>query len=167
MARQRKSLWTGVALTFVTLAAVGLGVSSWMFSRWSRLETATPEQAARAFAEALAAAGGGIPYIAIAADGSVRVHRELERDVPADLTTLHLLAWEPARQRLVVVDFPFWFVRMKMTRKLNLGTLTSALARDWEHIDLSVTEEDLQRRGPGLVLDHTAAGGARIVMWTQ
>jgi len=68
---------------------------------------------------------------------------------------------------MVRVGFPYWFVRMKMTDSLNLGTLTSVLARDWEHLDLSVSERDLERRGPGLVLDQQTERGARIVLWTE
>ena len=48
-----------------------------------------------------------------------------------------------------------------------LGTLSTALARDWQHLDLDVTEEDLERRGPGLVLDEEGAGGRRLMLWTD
>ena len=37
--------------------------------------------------------------------------------------------------------------------------------KDWEHLDLSVTYGDLRRHGPGLLLDHTAASGARVMLW--
>jgi hypothetical protein len=60
-----------------------------------------------------------------------------------------------------------WFVRVKMSGGLDLGTLTSLLAGDWQHLDVSVSLRDLERRGPGLVLDHARADGARIVLWTE
>ena len=91
----------------------------------------------------------------------------MERPKPVALCTLHLLAWEPKGSRLLRMSFPFWFVRIKMSETFNLGTLTSALASDWEHLDLKVTEHDLQKRGPGIVLDHQRPDGARILLWTE
>ena len=49
---------------------------------------------------------------------------------------------------------------------VNLGTLISVLSSDWDNLDLRVSVDDLERRGPGLVLDHQGADGARIVLWT-
>ncbi|MFQ5669105.1 MAG: hypothetical protein ACE5HD_01140 [Acidobacteriota bacterium] len=156
-----------VAVGLGVLAVGGLGVFWFLLESWSDLQTATSEAAGRAFADSLARAGGGIPYLEIAAAGDVQVHRELEREAPVSLRTLHLLVWQPDSGRLLRIAFPFWFVRAKMTRSLNLGTLASALARDWKHLDLRVTEDDLERRGPGLVLDQTRADGARILLWTE
>ena len=117
--------------------------------------------------DALTRAGGGVPYIEISDTGSVLVHRELEHHDPVALHTLHMLAWEPEGKRLLRVAFPYWFVRVKMSETFNLGTLTSALARDWEHLDLRVSEQDLERRGPGIVLDNRLPDGKRLLLWTE
>ena len=50
---------------------------------------------------------------------------------------------------------------------LNLGTITSALTRDWENLDLKVSVEELERLGQGLVLDHRLENGARILLWNE
>ncbi|MFQ5717955.1 MAG: hypothetical protein ACE5IK_00260 [Acidobacteriota bacterium] len=155
----------GVGL--VAMAVGGVGIFWIMFSSWSDLATVDESAAAAVFAEAIARSGGGVPYVEIPADGPAVVHRELERDTPADLRRLHLLGWDPAGRRLLRIDFPFWFVKAKMTRSVNLGTLTSALSGDWQHLDLRVSEEDLQRRGPALVLDTSRADGARLLLWTD
>ena len=166
--RSRKWQWIGIAAAVLAaLAVAGIGVSALMFSRWSEVRAVSAEEAAAAFVAAVAEAGGGPPYLEISETGTVAVRRELERGEPVELRTLHLLAWDPDAARMVRVGFPYWFVRMKMTDSLNLGTLTSVLARDWEHIDLSVSEQDLERRGPGLVLDQRTESGARIVLWTE
>ncbi|MEE8586279.1 MAG: hypothetical protein V3T83_15650 [Acidobacteriota bacterium] len=62
---------------------------------------------------------------------------------------------------------PFWFVRLKMTESLNLGTITSALAGDWGNLDLKVSVEELERRGAGVVLNHRLEDGTRILLWTE
>jgi hypothetical protein len=77
------------------------------------------------------------------------------------------VAWDPGHERLLRIDFPFWFVRLKMSRALNLGTFTSVLAQDWQTLDLKVAEDDLQRRGPGLILDIASADGALLLLWTE
>jgi len=163
----RRRGWRAVLIGFALIALLGLGISAAMFSSWSRLEAASPEDAAAAFAAARVEAGGGEPYLAISDSGDVRVRRELERQEPVELEALHLLAWDPGRSRMLRVRFPFWFVEVKMNEALNLGTLVSALAGDWEHLDLRVAEEDLRRRGPGIVLDHALPSAARILIWTE
>jgi len=143
------------------------GGSAYLLSTWSRLERADARGAEKAIRETLDALGSSPPLIEIAGDGTVRVHREMESPAPAPLRTLHLLAWDPGSSRLLRVAFPFWFVRIKMSSRLDLGTLTTALAGDWGHMDLSVSEEDLRRRGPGLVLDERRGDGARLLLWTD
>lgn len=154
-------------VAILAAAALGIGASALMLSLWSDLRPASAEEAERAFDAAVAEAGGGPAYLEVSGGGEVLVRRDLERPRPASLRTLHLLAWEPGRARLLRIDFPFWFVRMKMSDTLNLGTLTAALARDWDSLDLSVAERDLERRGPGLVLDQRRPDGARLLLWTE
>jgi len=67
------------------------------------------------------------------------VHRELERDAPTDLSTFVVLAYDPDDDDLLRVDVPFWFVRLKTSGPINLGTLLSALSSDWDNLDLSIT----------------------------
>lgn len=163
----RRRRWPIVLAGFAGFAALMAGVSLYLLSSWSRIERSDARAAARAFQEALDRLGDNAPYIEIAGDGTVKVHRELEAERPAAIRTLHLLAWDPASSRLLRVAFPFWFVRLKMSAKMNLGTLTTALAGDWGHMDLSVAEEELRRRGPGLVLDESRGDGGRLLLWTD
>lgn len=159
----------GVAI----FALVMMGISTLMLSQWTDFRTATAFDADRAFSSAveLAVAGDGAataqPYLEITEDGTVHVHRELEGPEPVTLLGLHVLAWEPDHGRLLSVRFPWWFVRLKMSSAFNLGTITSAMAHDWGNLDLRVTDEDMERLGPGVVLDHRTADGARILLWTE
>ena len=160
--------WVGRVIFGIGIFAVTMLGISWLFmSRWSAVTTVAPDEAAAAFAEARAQAGGGTPYVEISAEGSVSVHREQERDEAVELEALHMVAWEPHKNRMARIDFPYWFVRMKLNATINLGTMITALVGDWEHLDLRVSEDDLERRGPALVLDYTRTDGARVLLWTE
>lgn len=166
-AEKRKRRWVLPLAAFAIFAVVMASLSLFTLSSWGDLRTVEPAEAQRIFSETLTRLGPRPPYIEIARDGTVRVNRDQERQVPSELEVLHLLANDPASARLVEVGFPFWFVRLKVSRTFNLGNLTSFLTGDWENLDLTVTEDDLALRGPGLVLDHTTADGKRIVLWTE
>ena len=159
---RRKVLW-GLAIA----ALIGVGITSILFSSWSEWTPSEAVDAQAAFEEALAACGAGPAYIEISEAGEVLVRRELEQPTALELDALVLLAWDPERQRLLRVRFPYWFVRVKLNRTFNLGTLITVMAKDWEHVDLSVTEDDLERRGPGLILDRALESGARWMLWTE
>jgi hypothetical protein len=167
MAEDEKSRWRRFLPGFLVIAALAVAVGMLVFSSWSEMESATAEEAEQVFAEVLRASSGGPAYVEIGEDGAVRVRRELEREEPVELEAFCLAAWDPKNGKLLRVRFPYWFVRIKSTRTINLGTLISFLARDWEHLDLRVAEEDLEKRGPGLVLDHERADGARILLWAE
>jgi hypothetical protein len=166
--RKRRWRWAAWgALVFAILAVTGIQIALTMFSRWSEVRNLSSEDAAREFSIALNRAGGGTPYVEIAPGGGVIVHRDQENDELTPLATLHLLAWEPDSGKLVRIDFPFWFIRVKMNDTINLGTITSALAGDWENLDLEVSVDELERRGPAVVIDHTLPEGSRILLWTE
>jgi hypothetical protein len=163
--------WLPRALLALALFAVTMLVLSWLLlSSWTTLETASAESASEAFDGARRAAGAGaatVAYLEITAAGDVVVHREQELAEPADLDTLHLVAWQPSAQRLVRVDFPFWFVALKLSGPVGLGTMIAGLVQDWENLDLGIDEDDLERRGPALVLDHDRGERGRVLLWTE
>ncbi len=159
--------WRNLVLLLVLMAGVGLVVGGLVFRGWSRIELATPAQAASAFADQFSQIVDQRPYLTIADAGTVGVDRTLEQGSESEVQALWLLAYEPGAGRLVRVRFPFWFVKLKTTNQLNLGTLVSLLSSDWEHLDLAVTQNDLAQRGPGLVLDHTRTDGGRILLWSE
>ncbi len=166
-ARERRwRLFSWGLLILAALAAAGILSAVTMFSRWSEVRTLSSAEADREFTTVLARSGGGIPYVEITPGGEVIVHREQEKGEATPLGTLHLLAWEPAGGRLVRIGFPFWFVRLKMTDTINLGTLTTVLTEDWKNLNLKISVEDLERRGPAVIIDHTLDEGGRILLWT-
>lgn len=151
---------------FLVVAVLGMTGSAVMFASWTDVDEVDDLEARERFERTLEESATGPAYILVSADGSVSVDRSLEGE-PQDLEALHALAWSPQEGRIVHSELPFWFVRAKSTEHVNLGTLMAVVMRDWEHLDLSVTEDDLARRGPGLVLDVTREDGARLMLWLK
>lgn len=163
--------WPWIA-SFIAVALLGIGIATVMFAGWSDLTPANAENAKAIFADALAEAAtagpdASTPYLSIDDAGSVQVRRELEGQSSTDLRTLHLLAWDPHRGKLLRVDFPYWFVKVKMNNSVNLGTMTTALSGDWDNLDLTVSTRELRSRGAGIVLDHTRQDGVRLLLWNE
>jgi hypothetical protein len=156
-----------VAIALLSAATIGIGISAWLFAGWSRISNASKSEASAAFDAALRATASPDPYIVVDPAGGVQVRRELEASSRRELRTLHLLAFDPATGRVYRVDFPWWFVRLKLSGPLNLGSLVASATGDWAHLDIKVTEEDLERRGAGVVLDHEPARGGRILLWSE
>ncbi len=149
------------------IAVAGVVLSFQLLGRWTRVTTVAPAEVDRVFAAARAEAGGGPPYVEIAADGRVTVHHELEPAHPRPFAVLTLLAWSPGEQKAVRIDYPRWFVRLKTSSFVNLGTMIAAARKDWRHLDLQIKYGDLVRRGPAPILDEQSGTGARILLWTS
>lgn len=165
MAGTKKSLWKRLLMGVVIVATGAIGASTVMLTSWSDVSDVDATQAAAAFDAAITEAGGGPAYIEIGE--SVTSHPELEGPAAVDVDALHLLTWRPGDGELREVRFPFWFVRMKTSGSLNLGTLTALLVGDWENLDLQVSVDQLERLGQALVLDHVREDGSRVLLWTE
>jgi len=163
---RRRAMSRPLAIGVGLFVAAAAAMTYFFFFDWSSVREASEEEARRILASAVDEAGGDAPYIVIDETGVVTVNRDQEHDEPVGFGTLRLMAWLPEEERVLTLDYPHWFVRLKTMSSLNLGTMIAAALRDWEQLDLSVSYDDLRRRGPGLLLDHRQAGGVRIVLWS-
>ena len=160
--------WLRPLLSALAVIVVAGVVMSYLFlSRWTNVIQIEPTEVDEVFAAAVLEAGGGAPFIEIADSGVVIVHREQEENSPIVFETLTLLVWAPNDEKVLRVDCPRWFVRLKTASSFNLGTIISIWRKDWGHLDLNITYNDLVERGPALILDHRVKTGARILLWTS
>jgi hypothetical protein len=78
------------------------------------------------------------------------------------ISRLKALSWRAAEHRLVSADAPFWFFKVKgPAAKFALEGTGFDLER------LHLTPADIERAGPGLVVDHTSEDGSRLLVWTE
>ena len=137
------------------------------FVHWTDVTDALPSEADKIFTAAVIEAGKEPPYLEISNNGEVIVHRDQEGKEILGFDKLTLLAWSATEQKILRLDYPAWFVRLKTSSSLNLGTMISMVRKDWGHLDLSVSYDDLARRGPALLLDHQLENKSRIMLWTS
>lgn len=80
----------------------------------------------------------------------------------AQIDTLHVLVWDPDEERLTRISLPFWLLRMK-SDPIKIGSYASGL--DDGGVDLK--PEDIEKYGPGVILDTAKADGQRVLVWAQ
>jgi hypothetical protein len=72
-----------------------------------------------------------------------------------------VLAYNDDDGNLVKMDIPFWLLRMKKG-PINLG----ASAGNWSD-RVKITVEDLERYGPGIILEASPRERGRALLWTE
>jgi hypothetical protein len=162
--------WIPIVIGIVVVVmVVGIGLIGglvWMVTRQVSVQEVSAEIGEQEFEKLRAPFAGQKPFIELPADGDETdavVHRELAKGTTGLVSNIHLRVWVPSDGKLVKLDLPFWMVRLMGSKPIEFRTDESGF-RD---LELKVTAEELERRGPGLILDHGTRGGERILVWTD
>jgi hypothetical protein len=150
-------------LSFVGVAAL-VGIAVFVFLAWHSvtMEQAQPDAAMRRFAEIRTGFAGTEPMLRVDAAGLVARRESPPESETVRPTRLRVLAYRAPEHRLVRVDAPFWFLKVKGPAvQYSLRGTGLDLER------LGVTPADLERYGACLVLDETRANGDRLLVWTE
>jgi hypothetical protein len=102
-------------------------------------------------------------------DRNVVVRRPPETAQRHTVKAIRVLSYDERNGQLVTVDVPIWLARWALSRgeagrgrrRMTFGDGTV----DFESGDLSF--EDIERNGPGLILDATDARGAQVLVWAE
>jgi hypothetical protein len=141
------------------LGLVIFGVTAWQAVSVSQ---AGRDDARERIAAVRARVGSRPPMVDVDAAFTV-VRRTQHPDTePTALDTLGVLAYRATSRNLVRIDVPFWFCKLK-------GPALEFVLRDTD-LDLEqlgVSIEDLERHGPGLILDETSPDGDSLLVWTE
>lgn len=149
----------GLGVVFV-IAVAGFGF--YFVANYVKAGQTSSAEAFKALDEARAAFKDAPPLFELDKYEDPRLTRRLE-DMPtatrkADM--LHILVWDPDRERLVRVTMPFWMLRLGR-QKIDI----SSGAFDLQRLQLDVQE--LERVGSILLFDYRPPGGQRVLVWTQ
>jgi hypothetical protein len=161
-----KKTWISILIAAViivwmlALAMVG-GTALFIYSHINSQFTPA-ENAERQFAQMRARFAGQQPLVEMRTDDEPVLHRTASAP-RQELRSLHALAYDTRAQKLVHVDVPIWLLRFMPSgntiRIADLDELDDQRAR--------LTLEDLERHGPGLVLDVRRRRNGQVLVWTE
>jgi hypothetical protein len=78
------------------------------------------------------------------------------------LNTLHVLAYDRDKEQVATFSLPFWLLRMKS------GPIRiSAYQQGWDDRGVSFRIEDIEKHGPGIILDATERRQGRVLIWAE
>jgi len=150
-------------LIFVVLVGAGLiAAFAYVMSRQVQMVEVPTAEGQQEFERLLAQVAGQQPFLEVPEDlgGRIVVHRELESKDTGSVKNIHLRAWSERDRKFVRIDLPFWILRLGGNHPIRLDP-------GRRQIQLQVTPEEIDRRGPGLILNHTARSGERVLIWTD
>ena len=154
----------GVAI-FVVIVGLGLvGSCVYLLTRQVSVQTMSRSAGAEEFDRMRAQLAGQQPFIELPdedSDAAPVVHRELATHPTGQVNTVHVRVWAPRDRKLVRVDLPMWTLRLMGSKPMTIETGSAG------RVSLRVTAQDIDRRGPGLILDHTGRRGEKLLVWSE
>ena len=159
MANTRKT-WIYVLVAVFVIAGLGaIGLvagSAYWISRHVSSQLASTESAEAELEGVRARFAGQQPLVEFSGDSDNptvrRLPRPAERTQRGDMQALHARIFDPEDGKIVRADIPFWLIRLGQSFSFmsNMG---------------SVTLEDLERHGPGLIVNARSDEGQQVLVW--
>ena len=164
---KRTWLWIifGV-IGFMALCLVALvGGGAYVVSKHVKTELVGRVSAEEQFVRQRARFAGQQPLIEVqkadSDDVEAKVHRPAEDARKVELQTMRVLVYNAHEGRLVHVDLPFWLIRLMPSGRLG------SFSGDFSFDSGRITVDDLERHGPGLILDARDSRDAQVLIWTE
>jgi hypothetical protein len=165
-----RKTWVSVLIAAViivgVLAVSAVGGTAYFIYRHVHTQFTPTENADRQFAAARARFAGQRPLIEIRKDDEPIVNRDMiPKTMPAaKLETLRVLAYDTRANKLVNVSIPMWLLRMAPSNKFSFMKDNGI---DFDSDRVHITLDDVERRGPGLLLDQADRRGSQVLVWTE
>jgi hypothetical protein len=165
-----RKTWISIAVAAVIIIAVvaitAVGGTAYFIYRHVQTQFVPTESAEHQFAEARARFAGQKPLIDIGKDDEAVVHRDMiPKTMPAaKLETLRVLAYDTRANKLVNVTVPMWLLRLAPS---NHFSFMKDNGIDFDSDRVHITLDDVERRGPGLLLDQADRRGSQVLVWTE
>lgn len=152
------------------VAAIGITVSvvigsAFAIAIWRHTSVTSVERpdAEKQFEQMRARFPGRKPLVEIRDPGpimtDIRVHRAPATAPRQPVKYFQVLLYDGKNKRLIRSSAPVWWMRFSGNALLARLGLPMG--------DLALTEEDIERYGPGIIADFSPPGGGRILVWTE
>jgi hypothetical protein len=153
----------GVLVLLGVLAIGGIVFTVAFFRQNMTMTPMSAETADREFAEVRARFPGQQPLVEMVDRRPQYVpERAAGAASSVPLKTMHIIAWDDDEGQLVTFSLPFWLLRLK-SGPIQL----SAYSQGWDDRGVSFSVEDLEKHGPGLLLDLSEAREGRVMIWVE
>lgn len=157
----RIALWV-IAVAMVVSLAIGAGVGLVV---WRHTSITKPE-AARAqasFTSIRERYKGRPPLMEIKSAGppmmDIRINRAPASAPRQQVRHFHVIVWDSRAGQFVKSSVPIWWMHFSGNNLLaRLGVPLG---------DFSLTVEDIERFGPGIIIDFQPPGGGHMLVWTE
>jgi hypothetical protein len=167
MADKKKTTWVSILIAVIVIAgilAVALaGSAAYFFSRHIRAEFVSPASAEAQFDSMRAQFAGQVPLIELRDEGEPPVVHRPETASTARIDVVRVLAYNQDSGKLVNVSLPLWLLRMMPVHQLV--SLDDRVNFDSGRVH--ITLEDLERHGPGLIIDGHDRDDTRVLVWAE
>ena len=167
----RTKTWISIVIAAVIiigiLAVAVVGGTAYFFSRHISAQFVPSENAEQQFAQARERFAGQQPLIEMRKGDEPFLHKETIPATPpaTKLETLRVLAYDTNAGKLVRVSIPFWLLRLAPQRNFSLVNINNGINFDSDRLHLTL--EELERRGPGLILDQADRRDTHVLVWTE
>ena len=149
----------GLALVAVAVLALASTGAYFVFSTLEQRQVAEGESV-KVF-EAVKTRFGGRPPLVEIVDlqaANIRINRP-DQSSASPVDTLHVVNWKRETGELMTTDVPLWLMRFSSVNILSqLGVAPE---------QFRLTVDDIERYGPGVVVEFTQPGGARLLIWVD
>lgn len=160
--------WVAVALgVFLAIGVLGvaaIGTVVYFVTSHIHSEPVSEASVSDRFARERQRFSGMQPLVELRGHDSVVVHRpQTGRTAARALQSVRIMVYDPDDERVTTITIPFAVIRWMPSGRFSVRSAGPDI--DWERSDLTVG--DLERFGPGLILDHEHRSGARALVWTE
>ena len=163
---KRTWVWVlvGVFFFLCVIAIGGIVFSVAFFRQNMTITDTTASSAADEFDKVRAQFAGQKPLIQFVDGRPAYVPDRAARSVDSQqpLKTLHVLAWDDDEGKLVSFSLPMWLLRLK-SGPIQL----SAYSQGWDDRGVSFDVRDLEKYGPGLLMDLDQPNEGKALIWVE
>ena len=78
------------------------------------------------------------------------------------IKSIHVMAWDDDEEQLATFSLPFWLLRLK-SGPIRLNDYSQG----WDDRGVSFRIEDLEKHGPGLLMDLSERNEGRVIIWME
>jgi hypothetical protein len=165
--KKKKKTWLwivlGVVMFFGMIVAGGLIIAVSLFRNNMSVNQTSEADAMQQFETIRSRYAGQQPLIQLV-DGHPQyvAERASENASTASLSSVHILAYDRDEGKVVTFSLPFWLLRMKS------GPIRiSAYQQGWDDRGVSFRIEDIEKHGPGIIVDATERKEGRVLVWAE